>query len=63
MTQATHSPCYSPRQLNRLHDQAHAEAPVLRREAIDAFWHAAWQWLALPHSAVAANPQTLRGAH
>jgi hypothetical protein len=39
---------YSTQQLNRLHDQAHVQAATLRREAIDAFWHATWQWLAMP---------------
>ena len=49
MNTSTTACSYSAQQLNRLHDQARIEAAALRREAIDAFWHATWQWLALPH--------------
>jgi hypothetical protein len=30
-----------PRELNRLHDEAHRLAPLLRDEAIDDFWRGA----------------------
>jgi hypothetical protein len=51
---------YSAQQLNRLHDQAHAQAASLRREAIDAFWHAIWRRLVLPHR---ASPSIGVGLH
>ena len=37
-----HSPCPVPG-MNRLRDQAHAEAHLLRAQAIRNFWRGAWR--------------------
>lgn len=59
------------RQINQLHDQARAEAPALRREAVASFWQAACHWFAAAHPAasdaapprVPASPNDLSCAH
>ncbi len=66
-----HPDRFSAQQLNRLHDQAHAQAETLRREAMASFWSAIWRWLTEAGRSLAgvraaresAPPKTLSCAH